>query len=141
MVLLRTEHVRKVIHQEVMRAGSQLGWAKSVGARSSDVNKTLRGKRLAVRSILNAVALRKVSVYRHKKLSRSGRLLRAADVIELMKDAIGKAGSQSSWARQRSARQPDINNALLGRRLPVKAILDAIGLEKVVAYEKDASQA
>ena len=41
--MLRVENVRKFIDQEVLAAGSQLGWAKKVGARSVDVNKTLTG--------------------------------------------------------------------------------------------------
>jgi hypothetical protein len=136
MDLLRSERVRKVVLGEVLRHGSQLSWAKRVGARASDVNKTLRGRRLAPRSILDAVALRKVPAYRQKKLTRSGRLLRVIEVVELMKAEIRAAGGQSSWARKIGARQPDINNALAGRRLPVKPVLDAVGLEKVVAYEQ-----
>jgi hypothetical protein len=136
MALLRVDAVRKFISQEVLALGSQLGWAKKIGARSTDVNKTLQGKRLAARPLLNAVALRKVPAYGLKSQPRSTSLLNLREVVELIRDEVHKAGSQSSWARQIGARQSDISNALGGRRLPVKAILDAIGLEKVIAYEK-----
>jgi DNA-binding transcriptional regulator YdaS (Cro superfamily) len=136
MALLRVDTVRKFIDQEVLALGSQLGWAKKIGVRSSDVNKTLKGKRLAARSILNAVALRKVPAYGLKDPPHSTSLLSLREVVELIRAEVRKAGSQSHWARRIGARQSDINNALGGRRLPVKAILDAIGLQKVVAYEK-----
>ena len=136
MALLRVDAVRKFIDQEVLALGSQLGWAKKIGVRSTDVNKTLKGKRLAARPLLNAVALRKVPAYGLKSQPHSTILLNLREVVELIRDEVHKAGSQSSWARQIGARQSDISNALGGRRLPVKAILDAIGLEKVIAYEK-----
>jgi DNA-binding transcriptional regulator YdaS (Cro superfamily) len=135
MGLLRVGKVKRVVHREVARAGSQVGWARRVGARPSDVSKTLNGKRLPVRSILDGVALRKVPAYRQKQPPNSRRLLHASEVVDLMKEEIRRAGNQSGWARMINARQPDVNNALRGRRLPVKAILDALGLEKVVAYE------
>ena len=136
MSWLLAENVRQVIRDEVRKAGSQLSWAKRIGTRASAVNKVLRGKRLAPRAVLNAVQLRKVSAYRYKYLERRGELLCAADVVEMMKREVGQAGSQSRWARAIGARQSDINNALLGRRLPVKAILDGLRLERTAAYEK-----
>ena len=36
--------------------------------------------------------------------------------------------------------QPDVNNALRGRRLPVQAILDVLGLEKISAYKRTTSR-
>jgi DNA-binding transcriptional regulator YdaS (Cro superfamily) len=138
MSLLLAENVQQVIRDEVKKAGSQLGWAKLIGTRASAVNKVLRGKRLAPRAVLNAVELKKVSAYRYIDPERSGNLLCAADVIEMMKREVQQAGGQSRWARAIGARQPDINNALLGRRLPVKAILDGLRLERTAAYEKHA---
>jgi DNA-binding transcriptional regulator YdaS (Cro superfamily) len=136
MVLLRPDSVRQVILREVQKAGSQLGWAKRIGGRSTDVNKVLRGRRLPVQTLLDAAgALKKVPAYAPKKASPSAQLLRTSQVLGLMEVQIRRAGSQSAWARQIGAKQPDINNALRGRRLPVKAILDALELEKVAAYE------
>jgi DNA-binding transcriptional regulator YdaS (Cro superfamily) len=136
MSLLLAENVQQVVRDEVKKAGSQLGWAKRIGTRASAVNKVLRGKRLAPRAVLKAVELKKISAYRYKDLQRRGELLCAADVVEMMKREVQEAGSQSSWARAIGARQSDINNALLGRRLPVKAILDGLRLERTAAYEK-----
>ena len=136
MSLLLADKVRDVIRDEVVRAGSQLGWAKRNGTRASDVNKILRGKKLPPRAILDAVALQKVAAYRRKKPSSAGKLIGPPEVVELIKHEIKNAGNQSEWARVIGARQSDINNALLGRRLPVKAILDALGLEKIVAYAR-----
>jgi DNA-binding transcriptional regulator YdaS (Cro superfamily) len=135
MSLLVAENVQQVIRDEVKKAGSQLGWAKLIGTRASAVNKVLRGKRLAPRAVLNAVELRKVSAYRYKDPERYGELLCAADVIEMMKREVQQAGGQSRWARAIGARQSDINNALLGRRLPVKTILNGLHLERTAAYE------
>jgi DNA-binding transcriptional regulator YdaS (Cro superfamily) len=136
MSLLVAENVQQVIRDEVKKAGSQLGWAKLIGTRASAVNKVLRGKRLAPRAVLNAVELKKVSAYRYIDPERSGNLLCAADVIEMMKREVQQAGGQSRWARAIGASQPDINNALLGRRLPVKKILEGLGLYRMAAYEK-----
>ena len=47
MVLLRAANVKLVIQQEVSKVGSQLGWAKGVGARSTDVNKTLQRQKVS----------------------------------------------------------------------------------------------
>jgi hypothetical protein len=85
---------------------------------------------------LKAVELKKVSAYRYIDPERSGNLLSAADVIEMIKREVQQAGGQSRWARAIGARQPDINNALLGRRLPVKRILEGLGLDRMAAYEK-----
>jgi DNA-binding transcriptional regulator YdaS (Cro superfamily) len=136
MALLRPDSVRQVILREVQKAGSQLGWAKRIGARSTDVNNVLRGRRLPVQTLLDAAgALTKVPAYALTKASRSPQLLRTSQVLDLMEVQIRRAGSQSAWAREIGAKQSDINNALRGRRLPVKAILHALELEKVAAYE------
>ena len=79
MSLLLADKVRDVIRDEVVRAGSQLGWAKRIGTRASDVNKILRGKKLPPRAILDAVALQKVVAYRHKTSLSTCKLFGAAE--------------------------------------------------------------
>lgn len=55
-------------------------------------------------------------------------------VIALLDKACLAAGGQKAWAHQHRTSQSYVCDVLGGRREPGKAILDALGLEKVVTY-------
>jgi hypothetical protein len=68
---------------------------------------------------------------------RKRQLLSYEDVVQLLRDEIDKAGTESEWARRTGANRTSLNLALKGRVGLQKNILDALGLKKivVVAYE------
>ena len=73
-----------------------------------------------------------------KRVTRRKRqLLSHEDVVQLLRDEIFKAGTESEWARRTGANRTSLNLALKGRVGLQKNILDALGLKKVVvvAYE------
>ena len=134
MRLFQAEHVRSLLSEEIKEVGSQRGWAKKAGVRSTDVNKVVHSRRLPPPLILDKLGLKKVAAYRQGRVS--SRLLRAEAVIDLIKREVARAGSQSEWAREIGGRQSDISNALNGQRKPTKTILNALGLKMVQAYQR-----
>jgi hypothetical protein len=72
---------------------------------------------------------------RSKQSGRKRPLLSHADVVDLLRTEVGKAGTESEWARRTGANRSSLNLALRGRLGLQKNILDALGLKKVVAYE------
>jgi transcriptional regulator with XRE-family HTH domain len=53
-----------------------------------------------------------------------------------IKKKIDGEGSQLAFARKHGLSPAYISDVLTGRRDPSKAILDAVGLERVVTYRK-----
>jgi len=74
---------------------------------------------------------------RNRQSNRKRQLLSYEDVVELLRSEIGKAGTESAWARRTGANRTSLNLALKGRVGLQKNLLDALGLKKVVvvAYE------
>ena len=79
---------RELLQEEVNKAGSQLAWAKRVGARSTDVNNMLHGRRLPVQSILDGLGFERVLAYRSRQASRFV-ALRTEDVLDMIMRARG----------------------------------------------------
>jgi hypothetical protein len=72
---------------------------------------------------------------RNSRLGRQKQmLLSSQDVIELLRAEIEKAGTESAWARRTGANRTSVNLALKGRLGLQKNLLDALGLDMVVAY-------
>jgi hypothetical protein len=72
---------------------------------------------------------------RNSKLGRQKQmLLSSQDVIELLRAEIEKAGTESAWARRTGANRTSVNLVLKGRLGLQKNLLDALGLDMVVAY-------
>jgi hypothetical protein len=71
---------------------------------------------------------------RNGKRTRQRVLLSAEDVIEILHAEIEKAGSQTAWARRTGANRTSLNLALTGRQPVTQSLLDALGLERVVAF-------
>jgi len=71
---------------------------------------------------------------RNAKRTRQRLLLSAEDVIDLLHTEIDKAGSQTAWARRTGANRTSLNLALTGRQAVTRSLLDALGLERVVAF-------
>jgi hypothetical protein len=72
---------------------------------------------------------------RNSRLGRQKQmLLSSQDVIELLRAEIEKAGTESAWARRTGANRTSVNLVLKGRLGLQKNLLDALGLDMVVAY-------
>jgi len=65
---------------------------------------------------------------------RSPRLLASEDVIDLLRIEIDAAGGQAAWARQTGANRTSLNLILNGRHGLTRGVLDALGLERAIAY-------
>ena len=59
-----------------------------------------------------------------------------ADPAELLRAAVGLAGEQKVWAKQHGVSAQYVNDVLHGRRKPGKTMLNALGLRRVVTYER-----
>jgi DNA-binding transcriptional regulator YdaS (Cro superfamily) len=58
------------------------------------------------------------------------------ELIERLRAAIVEAGSQSAFAELHGLSTAYVNDVLNRRREPGPAILEALGIEKVVTYEE-----
>jgi hypothetical protein len=67
-----------------------------------------------------------------KPTRRKRQLLSHEDVVQLLRDEVDKAGTESEWARRTGANRTSLNLALNGRVGLQKNILDALGLKKVI---------
>jgi hypothetical protein len=59
------------------------------------------------------------------------------DVRFLLGIECQRAGSQKAWAELHDLRPTYVNDVLLHKRAPGKAILAALGLRRIVNYVKD----
>ena len=59
------------------------------------------------------------------------------EVIAELRRLIEAVGDQSAWAKQNGLSPAYVCDVLLGRRAPGKSILKAMGLKKVVRYERE----
>lgn len=57
-------------------------------------------------------------------------------VEKMLRDACTEAGGQSAWAEKNGLSSQYVCDVAKGRRAPGKAILDALGLEKMVIYRE-----
>lgn len=57
-----------------------------------------------------------------------------SDVRKLLRKACEEAGSQKAWADQHSVSEAYVSDVLKSRREPGEAILDGLGIDKVVSY-------
>ena len=71
-----------------------------------------------------------------RKRKRRPSLLCYEDVIGLLRAEVEAAGGQSAWARQTGANRTSLNLTLSGRQGLTHGVLDALGLERVVAYTR-----
>ena len=61
--------------------------------------------------------------------------------MSVIAKAIDRAGSQSAFAEANDMSAQYVNDVVRGRKEPSRAILDAVGLERVVMYRRKASAA
>lgn len=61
-------------------------------------------------------------------------MMGADDVRRLLAQACEAAGSQRAWAEQNGLSSAYVNDVVTGKREPGAAILQRLGLEKVVIY-------
>ena len=69
-----------------------------------------------------------------RRVRQKRMLLSSDDVIELLRTEVEKAGTESAWARRTGANRSSLNLVLKGRVGLQKNLLDALGLDMVVAY-------
>jgi len=63
-------------------------------------------------------------------------VMKKDDVVKLLAREVGKAASRRQWARATGISSVYVDDVLNGRREPGKAILDALGLVRVVTYRR-----
>lgn len=66
-------------------------------------------------------------------------MLTAQNVIERLHEAITAAGSRKAFAVKYALSEQYLSDVLRGRREPGQKILDALDLERVVAYREKRS--
>ncbi len=59
-----------------------------------------------------------------------------SDVVILLRKRCAAAGSAKAWAKAANVSESYVSDVLRGRREPAPAILDALGLERVLTYRK-----
>jgi DNA-binding transcriptional regulator YdaS (Cro superfamily) len=62
--------------------------------------------------------------------------MNAEDVRDLLRRKVEQAGSQAAWADERGVTPAYVSDVLRGTREPGPAILNALGLERVVSYRQ-----
>jgi hypothetical protein len=77
---------------------------------------------------------RRLVVEQNKK--NKSALLDKSEVLDLLKDAIARAGSQSAWARETGIHRTALSAVLNGRKGLQPKIITALGLQKVEAYTR-----
>jgi hypothetical protein len=65
-------------------------------------------------------------------------MLTEHELIERLRDAVHRAGSQSAFARQHGLSEQYLSDVLRSRREPGQKILDTLGFERVVRYREKA---
>lgn len=63
-------------------------------------------------------------------------MIDAAEVRRMLAAAIGAAGSQKAWAKGHGMSTSYVHEVLRGTRDPGPAVLEALGLERVVGYRQ-----
>lgn len=58
------------------------------------------------------------------------------EVVAEVRRAVERAGSQKAWAKVAGVTVQHVNDVLSGHRGPGPKVLDALGLEKVVTYQR-----
>lgn len=61
-------------------------------------------------------------------------MLSVTDVRQKLKQECDAAGSQTAWAKAHKVSGPYVNDVINGRREPGAAILEALGLERIIGY-------
>jgi hypothetical protein len=63
-------------------------------------------------------------------------LLGIENVRKMVRAKIKRAGGQKHWARLTGIERTNVSSVLSGQRPPSKGLLKALGLRKVIAFEK-----
>jgi DNA-binding transcriptional regulator YdaS (Cro superfamily) len=134
--LLRIEDVVRVLREEVRNVGGQAELARKTGVNRPNLNSAITGKRSPTNDILRTLNLRKAFAYEKAKARELPELLRLERVARILRDEVGRAGSQAEWARNYGVHGPSLSGTITGKTPPTKDILRALGLQKVLAYEK-----
>jgi hypothetical protein len=69
-------------------------------------------------------------------ISRISERMTKEQVVALLESECVKAGSQAAWARKYQVSPAYLSDVLAGRREPGGKLLDALGLERLVSYER-----
>jgi hypothetical protein len=69
--------------------------------------------------------------------ARNQPILGLAEVVRILREEVGRAGSQAEWARRTGVSRPNLNSTITGKRPPTRDVLRALDLKKVFAYQKD----
>jgi len=61
----------------------------------------------------------------------------AEEVRSILDAELQASGGQKRWAAKVGARSQDVNNFIHGRRWPMKIILNSLGFERVVLFQRN----
>lgn len=67
-------------------------------------------------------------------MSGGVRQMQGEDVLLRLEEAIREAGSQQAWAASAGVSAQYVGDVRKGRRAPGDAVLDVLGLQRVVSY-------
>ncbi len=70
------------------------------------------------------------------KRGRRARLLDIDGVRKLLRSEVERAGGQSVWARRTGVDRPHLSRVLNEHAFPGPTLIEALGLEKVIAYRR-----
>jgi hypothetical protein len=91
------------------------------------------------RSVTMSDARSKKHVPRRRSVAavgRAGRLIDVDAVRDLLRREVEREGGQSAWARRSGVDRPHLSRVLNGQAMPGPTLIEALGLEKVVAYRR-----
>ena len=74
-------------------------------------------------------------------ISRISERMTKEQVVALLESECAQAGSQAAWARKNHVSPAYLSDVLAGRREPGGKLLDALGLERFVSYERAEAKA
>jgi len=64
------------------------------------------------------------------KFGRPGVIFEEQDIVQLLRAAVERDGSQAAWARRRNIERVYINGILRGKRPVTKTVANALGLRR-----------
>jgi hypothetical protein len=64
------------------------------------------------------------------KFGRPGVIFEEEDVVQLLRAAVQKDGSQSAWATRNGIERPNVNAMLSGKKPVSKPVANALGLRR-----------
>jgi hypothetical protein len=65
-----------------------------------------------------------------RKFGRPGVIFEEEDVVQLLRAAVEKDGSQAAWARRHNIERANVNAMLCGKKRVSRTVANALGLRR-----------